>query len=568
MPYLELQKSGIYRYRCKVPKAIQDCVGTENVKESLRTRDKALAIERWKIVDSQTNERFRRCRNRKKVVLSDKALAAIAHNSSRMALFDDMDVRSKGYEVLPDAERFPFLDPFAPVEEQQALTTPMSAVAQQAADSHFLIEELELALALDDYSSLPETVANRIATTLKVQGHKGKIADPTYRTFVASEIEAQQGIISRCEGQSVPTPELVPVQGSLLSIEATKWKEEKSVKDWKIDTARRFMAAIHLFIAMIGDKDISEYKKDDARTFRQMLLKYPPRTNCTPELKGLTPSQIIKLNREPMDTANASLIFSRVGSFFNEAIKGYDCMKLNPFEKQGIKRKYDPSKRSPFKIEELNTVFQAPLYHGVKSARIWSRAGDYSMKNTGKYWITLIGLFAGMRLGEIVQLHVDDIKYQDGILIFDICRGEDKSTFKTDAAFRQIPVHSELVKCGLLGHQKKCTGKRLFPEMKANPDGKYTEYASNWFNARFLKGLGIKRKDLVFHSLRYCFEDAIMNTGAQDSMVDMLQGHILEKMKRVYVTDIDLKMKNEFVQKIEYEGLDLSHIFMFEPRRS
>ena len=47
-------------------------------------------------------------------------------------------------------------------------------------------------------------------------------------------------------------------------------------------------------------------------------------------------------------------------------------------------------------------------------------------------------------------------------------------------------------------------------------------------------------------------------------MVDSLQGHKLDKMKAVYVDKLDLRMRNEFVQKITYEGLDLSHLYVSE----
>ena len=103
--------------------------------------------------------------------------------------------------------------------------------------------------------------------------------------------------------------------------------------------------------------------------------------------------------------------------------------------------------------------------------------------------------------------------------------------------------------------------ERLFPEMKRAKDGTYSYNYSKWYS-RFLNGIGIKRSDLVFHSFRHLFEEAAMRTGMQDSMVDSLQGHKLDKMKAVYVQNVDLQMKNEFVQKIKFEGLDLSHIYV------
>ncbi len=74
MQYLEKQKSGIYRYRRDVPEDIQDCVGLKRYKKSLHTGDKDTAIEKWKLIDTEINVLFQRCRLRKRVSLPDKTL--------------------------------------------------------------------------------------------------------------------------------------------------------------------------------------------------------------------------------------------------------------------------------------------------------------------------------------------------------------------------------------------------------------------------------------------------------------------------------------------------------------
>ena len=564
LDYLEEQKSGIYRFRRKLPLDVRDVFGKKEHKQSLRTKDETLALERWKIVDTEIKQLIQQARSGKIIrsKLTDKAIEAVAHNSARQQLVDDLDVRGKGYEVLPDAERFPYFDPFAPIEEQQALTTPMSAVAQQAANAHFLISKLEQALALDDFASLPETVANRIATNLKVQGHKGKIDDKIYRAFVAAEIEAQKGIISRCEGQSIATPALIPVNKHLLSKEAKKWSALKlKTTKWKDKTSESFLAAVRLFIEAHGDKDISEYIKDDARKFQAILIAFPANAKKNPDLEGLTPQQVVKLGLPPMSTNNAHKIFNFVSSFFRYAAKSYDTMKSNPFDGQSIEKEDNTDSRKPYTVEELNTVFGSPLYHGVKSKIYCNRAGDVSMRETGKFWLPLISLFTGMRMNEIAQIHREDIRHESGFLIFDLCKGEGKDFKTKKSSVRHIPVHFELLKCGLLQVRDSGKSTRLFPEMKRGKDGTFSYNYSKWY-ARFLNNLGIKRPDLVFHSFRHLFEEACMNTGMQDSMVDILQGHKLDKMKAHYVDKIDLQMKNEFVQKIKYEGLDLSHIFV------
>lgn len=54
----------------------------------------------------------------------------------------------------------------------------------------------------------------------------------------------------------------------------------------------------------------------------------------------------------------------------------------------------------------------------LRQAR-WSEPGSVTLEHTAKFWVFLIGIFSGARLGEIIQLHVDDIKVENEIPYFD-----------------------------------------------------------------------------------------------------------------------------------------------------
>ena len=318
----------------------------------------------------------------------------------------------------------------------------------------------------------------------------------------------------------------MPVNKHLLSVEAEKWSDLKlQRKEWKPKTAQSFLASMRLFIEVRGDKDISEYIKDDARQFQEVLIVYPANAWKFPDLKDMSPKQIVAQGMKPMSKNNASKIFVFVGSFFRYALKSYDTMKSNPFEGQSIKKEDNSDSRVPYTVDELNILFASPLFHKVKSKIYCHQIGDVSMRDTGRYWLPLIALFTGMRMNEIAQIHREDIRLEAGFLIFDLCKGKGKD-FKTKASLRHIPVHHELLKCGLLQVRDDEKSERMFPEMKRGKDGTYSYNYSKWYG-RFLKGIGIKRADLVFHSFRHLFEEAAMRTGMQDSMVDSLQGHKL-----------------------------------------
>jgi len=69
--------------------------------------------------------------------------------------------------------------------------------------------------------------------------------------------------------------------------------------------------------------------------------------------------------------------------------------------------------------------------------------------------VPLIGLYSGMRLGEIIQLYVVDVKLEDAIYYFNVTpspsdeTGPDVKSVKNLSSIRIVPVHSELIKLGL-----------------------------------------------------------------------------------------------------------------------
>ena len=150
--------------------------------------------------------------------------------------------------------------------------------------------------------------------------------------------------------------------------------------------------------------------------------------------------------------------------------------------------------------------------------------------NSGRYWIPLVALHTGARLAEIVQLHVDDVKFDGDIAYLSLMPGfeeGDDRRVKNANARRNIPVHSQLVAAGFLGfvqRAKTAKQKRLFPDIKKAADGTYSSAFSKWFG-NFLKACGVKTKKKSFHSFRHAFEDACRVGGVPLEYVNAIQGH-------------------------------------------
>nr|WP_321483928.1 hypothetical protein [uncultured Cohaesibacter sp.] len=160
-----------------------------------------------------------------------------------------------------------------------------------------------------------------------------------------------------------------------------------------------------------------------------------------------------------MSTKNMNKLLGFVGSFWTWAEGQYDEAPGDLFK--GMKPRVTQrvrEEREPFKKEELTAIFNAPIYRGCASTKQWMTKGDLVLRDTGKFWVPLIGLFTEARMGEIIQLRLED----------------ETQSLKTLSSWRKIPVHPILTELGfndLLKARKAAKAKRLFLDLKRGRDG-------------------------------------------------------------------------------------------------
>lgn len=220
-------------------------------------------------------------------------------------------------------------------------------------------------------------------------------------------------------------------------------------------------------------------------------------------------------------------------------------------------------------------MFTAPIYTGCRSERHWQQPGNVVLRQSAKYWVPLIALFSGMRLGEIIQLQVADVKRLDGIEYFDVTpvaidladgeaddQDEEKS-LKTASSRRGIPVHRTLFELGFgdfLDFRRAAGEKRLFPEIeKAKDDGSWSKQFSKHFK-RFRESVGVTRRGIKFHSFRHNVEEALRNADVRKELRDAVQGHGENGVSREYGSGYYVKTLSEAILKIEYAGLKLPRV--------
>jgi len=191
-----------------------------------------------------------------------------------------------------------------------------------------------------------------------------------------------------------------------------------------------------------------------------------------------------------------------MSAFFNWAIKK-GLVTINPATKMAPAKGAADVSRRPFTIEEMNKI--------VSALPKWSK--DKSL--SGRYWVPIIAIFSGMRLGEIVSLTTDQIAVRDGVDCFILRKTEDTS-LKTPGAERVIPVHPELVRLGLLQHVAKMKERkvsRLFPDLQGETQAELSDLFQKRFSYLLKSTLKIDERGVSFHSFRHGFRDALREAG-------------------------------------------------------
>jgi len=359
-----------------------------------------------------------------------------------------------------------------------------------------------------------------------------------------------------------------PATTHKLSDLIDKFIKLKSANDWGAKTQLDHKRVLNWFSETVG-KDILIHKidKESVIQFRDFLMDLPSNLAKSKKYEGKTLPEIIDLAGDDpkLSPKTADKYLTMLKGFLNWC-RDEEYIPEAPGKKVAVPYQADAKEaRLPFSKDALKTLFNSPLYTGCKSIKRRSIPGDNIYKDS-RYWIPLVALFTGMRLGEIIQVEVADIVKDEGVRYIDVTdqssSGATEKTLKTSQSRRRVPIHPELVKLGFLKfvqQQRKAKQTRLFSDMALGTGVDKTNVASKFFNLYFNK-IGIKTPKTAFHSFRHNFKDALWHADIPDVYQDALMGHAEGKgAKFTYGSGLPLSKLAQEMKKIKYP-LDLSHL--------
>lgn len=321
-----------------------------------------------------------------------------------------------------------------------------------------------------------------------------------------------------------------PKPRTLLTTIIADYSVEKiNARKWSEKTHLETHACLNMFLHFAGnDIAVEDISAKLVREYKAALQRLPTQADKNTIYRGKSAQEVFQLKSikrtcKTLGIGTINKYLSRLSTLLAYAVNnGY--ITFNPASGMQLEeRKNDDEFRSAFSKDELYKLFHSNQYV------------DDTFICSFQFWTPLIALFTGARQNEVAQLHLEDIRQEDGVWVFDINQKPGKK-LKTKAAARLIPIHPFLLDLGLARYASELRVRgesRLFPELPPKRDG-HGQMVSRWFNGNINQpgyrrkcgvhpGPGEPKKD--YHSFRHTFIDHLVKKRVPLTLLHKLDGH-------------------------------------------
>ncbi|WP_336801390.1 site-specific integrase [Kaistia sp. MMO-174] len=546
------RRGGRYWFRAKVPAELREIIGKSEYHYSLRTSDAAEARQLLSIESTKVNAELATARRKlaqQPVTRLSKAEADFLtfewfHEADRQRLASSlpspMDIPDRRDELASEMRDLQDEDN---ENALQAVQGELTAILER----HHISIDLQHPTLRPLYSGVHRAMQEQVRRKLR-QLTDAKL--PTDELF--------KGISGDQELQIKPPTSFGRLVELYLSDRSGQSLSPKS----------ELKRAVHLRVLreIIGpDTAVHSIDRTMARRVRETLATLPVNASKRVSGNAIEASRIGKeKSMEPISPVTANAYLRTLHSLLELAVTER-LLPTNPtnglkFPDNGPSAK---ARRHALSTDQLQTIFSAPLYTGcTDDFRGYAKPGPNIIRK-GRFWVPLISLFSGMRLNEICMLEVADVERVDETDVI-VVRGDDKGIkrVKTDAGWRYVPIHPELVRFGFLDHVDKArrnADQRLFPDLQIGSTGYGSDPFSKWFS-RFMASLDIKTRRTSFHSFRHTYRDALREADISRERVRALGGWSDGGSEEIYGNGLKASTLATEISKIGYPELDLEHL--------
>jgi integrase len=517
--YTTRNRLGIYIFQYRIPARFKHNYSSRKLhfRKSLKTRNKRVAVKRarqWIMLMDELAKKYFHDPS-----LYKAAMQLLAEHEVAEHLYDDwLDYESNFLSMLD-------------LDEDKLLERAISYKREFEANTPLQVENDKLKLEL-------QTLKNVVSSRVENDG-TGFVHDKKYTTK----------------------------QNPTLAVLFEQWKVVYK-ESMAPSSFEEYSRMIELFIRVINEynsQDITANDLDDIsiRHYKDVLQKIPSGVKT----EGKTVESILSIEGKPKSKSTIKNALGNVGHFIRWMMKeGYPVTEnlhavLTSFPNVKANQK---KRRYPFDDEDLAKLFNSDDY--IKGL----------FKSESDYWAPLIALFTGATMGEILQLHINDIYTVDSTdtYVIDINSQSPDKALKVsgdadgDGRPRIIPVHPQLIKLKFIdfvASQKDKGLVKLFPAEERNHRGQFRAYSGRFGRYRKKAGAGPRNKNEFrdFHSFRHLMKSKLSDVVDNDGLIDDVLGHTSSSRSTVgqrynHADRLDLKLKA--LKKVKYDCIDFSAI--------
>lgn len=564
-----LRRGGIFYFRRAVPVDLRRRLCKCELTRSLATADHKLA----------------KLRSRKLYIISERVFDVV-----------------RAEPMLEDAQLAEIVKDFyeTVISEENKFRLKGGAISEEQRQGRIeyhgtVIDEFQGALARNEFNSI------RFTTDLLLSKQKlfGKLEEAELRqvrqAMLRAGIDIAKHLKARYEGDFnyLPSDQLlkaglakltpeIPIannpeppsppkkkQPKLTALSKKFMEAQVLTHAWRKQTANQAKKTYILFVEIIGDRPLAEYTREHSGKFRELIQQLPANYGKAACYRGMSIEKILEVYQRTVPADRSQLIsqrtierhFSAMSSLWKWA-KPQGIVEANIFSEfkfPGAVRARN--QRGMWSADDLDKLFATPIWSGCRSKKQRSYPGKIIVRDE-KFWLPLIAVFTGMRLEECCQLHVEDIREQDGIPFIDI-NDRPPRKVKNQNAIRYVPIHEELIKIGLLSYVEKLRKEgeeRLFPNLKpGGADQRFGHAFTKWFT-RYRKDVALYTKGMDFHSFRHSATTILQNAEVHVPIIDELTGHASHGETSRYTKGFTLQKLKSAIDRIEI-GVDLSGLY-------
>lgn len=565
-----IRRGGVFYFRRGVPAALQRLFNRAELTCSLRTSDVVLArrLSRYLYVCSE--ELFDAVKTAP--MLSEQDIAALVKDFYSSILAQDETARLMRDDPIPEERRAHYIEHYRQLAERARID-----LANSAFGSVRTITNTMLARRFGQDVQLEKIDARRVSTamlragievaeTLKSRAEGDFSYEPKDKLLVA----ALQVPIDPPQASQQPKPQPVAPPapaGPPFSEEADKFREAQlRRKVWEQQTGLQARKTYALFAEHFGDRPLANFTRRDAARFKELLEDLPANYGKAAEYRGMKAEQVVERTRsldvQRLSPRTVQRHFAALASLWASVIEHgrADTNIFADWKFAATKRARD--QRQMWEKDELQALFASPVWTGCQSVNRRSKPGQVILRDE-KFWLPLIAVFSGMRQEEICQLRLADVRQVEGIWIFDLNMRTGQQ-LKNANAIRQVPVHSELIRLGLLTYadEQRNGGKELlFPNLQpGGADDRLGHNYSKWFS-RYRREIGLFVTGRDFHSFRHSATTFMSRAGVQHTVIDAVTGHATAGETARYDKGLTVTNLQAAIETIDI-GVDLSRLHL------